>query len=47
MKSRSSELLDKSTSAMIAAIEIYNKPDFLYRGGNICNSGYKQLGIAP
>lgn len=32
MKSRSSELLDKSTSAMIAAIEIYNKPDFLYRG---------------
>ena len=32
MKSKSSELLDKSTSAMIAAIEIYNKPDFLYRG---------------
>ena len=32
MKSKSSELLEKSTSAMIAAIEIYNKPDFLYRG---------------
>jgi hypothetical protein len=24
--------LDKSISAMIAAIEVYNKPDFLYRG---------------
>ena len=32
MKSKSNELLDKSTAAMIAAIEIYNKPDFLYRG---------------
>ena len=32
MRSKSSELLDKSISAMIAAIEIYNKPDFLYRG---------------
>ena len=32
MKSKSSELLDKSVSAMIAAIEIYNKPDFMYRG---------------
>lgn len=32
MKSRSNELLDKSISAMIAAIEIYNKPDFMYRG---------------
>lgn len=32
MKSKSKELLDKSVSAMIAAIEIYNKPDFLYRG---------------
>ena len=32
MKSKSSELLDKSISAMIAAIEIYNKPDFMYRG---------------
>ena len=32
MKSRSNELLDKSIAAMIAAIEIYNKPDFMYRG---------------
>lgn len=32
MKSKSSELLNKSISAMIAAIEIYNKPDFPYRG---------------
>ncbi len=32
MKSKSSQLLDKSIAAMIAAIEIYNKPDFLYRG---------------
>lgn len=32
MKSKSRELLDKSISAMIAAIEIYNKPDFMYRG---------------
>lgn len=32
MKSKSSELLDKSISAMIAAIEVYNKPDFMYRG---------------
>ena len=32
MKAKSKELLDKSISAMIAAIEIYNKPDFLYRG---------------
>ena len=32
MKSKSNELLDKSIAAMISAIEIYNKPDFLYRG---------------
>jgi len=32
MKSKTSELLDKSVAAMISAIEIYNKPDFLYRG---------------
>ena len=32
MKSKSKELLDKSISAMISAIEIYNKPDFMYRG---------------
>lgn len=31
MKARSQELLDKSISAMIAAIEVYNKPDFKYR----------------
>jgi Protein of unknown function (DUF3644)/EC042_2821-lke REase len=31
MKSRSHELLEKSIAAMISAIEIYNKPDFLYR----------------
>lgn len=32
MKSKSNELLEKSISAMIAAIEVYNKPDFMYRG---------------
>ena len=31
MKSRSKTLLDKSIAATIAAIEIYNKPDFQYR----------------
>lgn len=31
MKSRCQELLDKSTAAMISAIEVYNKPDFKYR----------------
>lgn len=31
MKSRVNEFLDKSISAMVSAIEIYNKPDFLYR----------------
>lgn len=31
MKSRSKELLDRAISATIAAIEVYNKPDFLYR----------------
>ena len=31
MKSRANELLDRSIAAMVAAIEIYNKPDFLYR----------------
>ena len=31
MKARSQELLEKSVSAMISAIEIYNKPDFKYR----------------
>ena len=31
MKARSKELLDRAVSATVAAIEIYNKPDFLYR----------------
>lgn len=31
MKSRSKELLDRSVAATVAAIEIYNKPDFQYR----------------
>jgi hypothetical protein len=31
MKSRSKELIEKSISAMVAAIEIYNKPGFRYR----------------
>jgi hypothetical protein len=31
MKSRSKELLDRAIAATVAAIEIYNKPDFLYR----------------
>lgn len=31
MKSRSKELLDRAIAAMIAAIEIYNKPGFPYR----------------
>jgi hypothetical protein len=31
MKSRSKELLEQSISAMVSAIEIYNKPDFKYR----------------
>ena len=32
MKSKTQELLDKSIAAMVSAIEIYNKPNFLYRG---------------
>ena len=31
MKSRSKKLLDKSIAATVAAIEIYNKPNFQYR----------------
>lgn len=31
MKARSRELLDRSIACMIAAIDIYNKPDFYYR----------------
>jgi hypothetical protein len=30
MKSRSKELLDRPVAATVAAVEIYNKPDFLY-----------------
>ena len=31
MKARSKELIDRAVAATVAAIEIYNKPDFLYR----------------
>lgn len=31
MKSRSKELLDRAIAAMVAAIEVYNKPNFPYR----------------
>ncbi|MDW8332488.1 MAG: DUF3644 domain-containing protein [Cyclobacteriaceae bacterium] len=31
MKSRSQELLDRAVAAMLAAIEVYNKPNFPYR----------------
>jgi len=31
MKARSKELLDRAISAMVAAIDVYNKPDFPYR----------------
>ena len=31
MKSRSRTLADKSIDAMLAAIEVYNKPTFAYR----------------
>lgn len=31
MKARSKELLDRAVAATVAAIEIYNKPDFLFR----------------
>jgi len=31
MKSRSKELMERSVSAMLAAIEIHNKPEFRYR----------------
>lgn len=31
MKSRSQELLDRAVAAMVAAVEIYNKPSFPYR----------------
>ena len=31
MRSRHKEMLEKSVAAMVAAIEIYNKPNFKYR----------------
>lgn len=31
MKARSKELLERALAATVAAIEVYNKPDFLYR----------------
>ena len=31
MRSRARQMLDKSVSSMLSAIEIYNKPNFLYR----------------
>ncbi len=31
MKARSKELIDRAVAATVAAIEIYNKPDFFYR----------------
>ena len=31
MKSRSKILLDKAVAATVSAVEIYNKPNFLYR----------------
>ncbi len=31
MKARSKELLDRAIAATVSAIEVYNKPDFLYR----------------
>ena len=36
MKSRSQELLDRGVAATVAAIEIYNKPDFPYRSESFC-----------
>lgn len=32
MKSRSNELVDRAIAAAVASIEVYNKPDFPYRG---------------
>jgi hypothetical protein len=31
MKARSKQLVDRAIAATVAAIEIYNKPDFQYR----------------
>jgi hypothetical protein len=46
MRARSLELVDKSIAAMIAAIEIYNKPDFKYREetfGVLCVNAWELL----
>ena len=36
MKSRSRELLERATAATVAAVEIYNKPNFPYRAESFC-----------
>ena len=36
MKSRVSKLVDRANAATVAAIEIYNKPDFKYRAETFC-----------
>lgn len=36
MKSRSKKLIDKAIAATVSAIEIYNKPNFLYRAETFC-----------
>ena len=36
MKSRSRELLDRAIAATVAAVEIYNKPNFPYRAESFC-----------
>ena len=36
MKSHAKELLDRAIAATVAAIEIYNKPDFPYRAESFC-----------
>ena len=36
MKSRSRELLERATAATVAAVEMYNKPDFPYRAESFC-----------
>ena len=38
MKARSKELLVRAVAATVAAIEIYNKPDFLYREEAFANN---------
>ena len=36
MKSRASKLVERAIAATVAAIEIYNKPDFKYRAETFC-----------